>query len=89
MIDGFLIGVIATASVVAGVFFLRFWRDTRDSLFLCFGLAFLIEGMNRTVALGMTHPSEGRPVIYIIRCFAFLLILAGIISKNRQGSTRL
>lgn len=86
MIIGFLLGVIATASLACGVFFLKFWRDTRDSLFLVFAVAFLIEGANRTVFLTLPHPNEGRPAIYLVRCFAFLLIIAGIINKNRQAS---
>jgi len=86
ILEGFLIGVIATASLASGVFFLKFWRDTRDSLFLAFALAFILEGVNRTAFLALPHPSEGRPVIYVVRCFAFLLILAGIINKNRQAA---
>ena len=85
MINGFLLGIIATASVTAGVFFLRFWRDTRDSLFLAFGVAFLIEGVNRSGMLLLSQPNEGRPWIYLIRFFAFLLILGGILNKNRQA----
>jgi uncharacterized membrane protein HdeD (DUF308 family) len=84
MLEGFLIGVIATASVAAGVFFLRFWRDSRDSLFLAFGLAFVIEGINRATVLLTDHPNEGSPRVYIVRCVAFLIILAGIINKNRR-----
>ncbi|HZD76632.1 MAG TPA: DUF5985 family protein, partial [Acidobacteriaceae bacterium] len=34
MIEGFLLGIIATSSLTAGVFFLKFWKKTRDSLFL-------------------------------------------------------
>ncbi len=86
MIDGFLVGVIATASLAAGLFFLRFWRDTRDSLFLAFGIAFLIEGVNRAVLIRTEHPNEGSPWVYLVRCFAFLIILAGIVNKNRGGS---
>jgi uncharacterized membrane protein HdeD (DUF308 family) len=85
MIEGFLLGVIATASVTAGVFFLKFWKETRDSLFLLFALAFIIEGLNRTVFVMLPHPSEGWPAIYLVRCFAFLLIVAGIVNKNRQA----
>jgi hypothetical protein len=84
MIEGFLIGVIATSSVTASLFFLRFWRETRDTLFLAFGLAFMIEGLNRASALLLTHPNEGTPAVYLVRCFAFLLILAGIVNKNRR-----
>lgn len=82
--EGFLIGMIATASVAAAVFFLRFWRDSRDSLFLAFGLAFLIEGMNRSTMLFLDHPGEGTPRVYIVRFVAFLIILVGIVNKNRR-----
>jgi uncharacterized membrane protein HdeD (DUF308 family) len=83
MINAFLLGVIATSSLTAGVFFLRFWRDTRDSLFLAFAVAFLIEAVNRSAILLVEQPNEGSPWIYIVRLFAFLLILAAIVNKNR------
>ena len=35
-----LMGAVAMASFVATIFFLRFWRQTRDSLFLLFAIAF-------------------------------------------------
>lgn len=86
MINGFLVGVIATASLAAGLFFLRFWRDTRDSLFFAFGIAFIIEGVNRAALIGAEHANEGNPWVYLVRCFAFLIILAGVVNKNRRGS---
>ena len=82
MLEGFLLGVIATSSLTAGVFFLKFWRRTRDSLFLAFAVAFLIEGVNRTAVLFVANPNEGSPAIHIVRLFAFLLILAAILKKN-------
>ncbi len=87
MIDGFLIGVIATASLASALFFFKFWKDTRDSLFLLFAIAFMIEGLNRAALLTLPQPNEGRPAIYLVRCFAFLLIVAGIINKNRRQRT--
>jgi uncharacterized membrane protein HdeD (DUF308 family) len=80
--------VIATASFIAGVFFLRFWRDTRDSLFLAFAIAFIIEGCNRCAMLLLSQPNEGSPWIYVVRLFAFLLILGGIVNKNRVRRAR-
>jgi len=85
MIEGFLLGVIATSSLIAGLFFLRFWRDTRDSLFLTFAIAFIAEGLNRTAMLILEQPNEGSPWIYLVRFFAFLLILLGIVNKNRKA----
>ncbi|HUN84306.1 MAG TPA: DUF5985 family protein [Terracidiphilus sp.] len=82
MISGFLLGVIATSSFIAGTFFLKFWRRTHDGLFLAFGWAFFIEAFNRITLLFTAHPSEASPVFYLVRLFAFLLILAGILRKN-------
>ena len=84
MINGFLLGVVATTSVTAGVFFLRFWRDTRDSLFLAFAIAFIVEGLNRSAMLLLSQPNEGSTWIYLVRLLAFLLILGGIVHKNRN-----
>jgi hypothetical protein len=86
MLEAFLLGVVATSSVTAGVFFLKFWRKTRDSLFLAFGLAFVIEGLNRCAILFLAKPNEGDPYIYGVRLFAFLLILSAILRKN-SGKT--
>lgn len=86
MFEGFLLGVIATTSLTAGLFFLRFWRETRDSLFLAFALAFLIEGVNRSFRIFYAHPSEASPWIFVVRAFAFLIILIGIVNKNRRSN---
>jgi uncharacterized membrane protein HdeD (DUF308 family) len=83
MIEGFLLGIIVTASLAAALYFLKFWKRTRDTLFLAFGAAFLIEGVNRIAFLFIDHPNEGSPWIYTVRLLAFLLILAAIVRKNR------
>ena len=84
MIEGFLLGVIVTSSLVAGAFFLKFWRKTRDLLFLGFAAAFVIEGVNRLAFLSLDEPNEGAPIVYTVRLFSYLLILAAIIHKNRH-----
>jgi len=81
---GFLIGIIFTTSLVAGLFFLKFWRDTKDLLFLAFAAAFLIEALNRLRFLFAEHPNEGNPSIYLVRLLAFMLIVAAILYKNRR-----
>ena len=83
MIVGFLIGVIVTASLTASLYFLKFWKQTRDTLFLGFSAAFAIEGVNRIAFLLVDHPNEGNPAIYTVRLFSYLLILAAIVNKNR------
>ncbi len=81
-IEYFLLGVIATSSITATMFFFKFWKRTRDALFLCFGIAFLIEGLNRIAILRSDHPNEASPWIYVVRLAAYLIILAGILRKN-------
>jgi uncharacterized membrane protein HdeD (DUF308 family) len=83
MQEGFLLGVIVISSLVAGAFFLKFWRKTRDLLFLGFAAAFMIEGVNRMAFLFLAEPNEGTPIIYTVRLFSYLLILAAIVHKNR------
>ncbi|MGH8239272.1 MAG: DUF5985 family protein, partial [Steroidobacteraceae bacterium] len=59
MMDGFLLGVVVTGSAIAGAFFLKFWRQTRDPLFLAFAVSFLIEACNRTGFLFLDDPHQG------------------------------
>ena len=84
MLEGFLLGIIVTSSIAAAAFFLKFWRKTRDGLFLGLAAAFLIEGVNRLAFLSLDEPNEGTPVVYTIRLFSYLLILGAIVHKNRN-----
>jgi uncharacterized membrane protein HdeD (DUF308 family) len=84
MIVGFLLGLIVCASLVAAAFFFKFWRQTHDALFLAFGAAFLIEGLNRICFLFLESPDEGHPLLYAIRLVSYLLILVAIAGKNRR-----
>ena len=81
-VEAFLLGVLACMFVTAALFFLRFWRETRDPLFLAFSASFLVEGFSRVALLFVARPSEGLPWIYWIRLFASLLILVAILRKN-------
>lgn len=69
------------ACLVAAMFFFRFYRDTRDRLFLWFGISFFVEGVNRSLAaLQILQPDEA-PLYYGIRLLAYLLILWAIAEK--------
>lgn len=83
MIDSMLIGAIALASLLIGLFFLRFWRNTRDRFFLYFALSFFIEGLNRIYVGLHGGLDDDSPTTYIFRLIAFGLILIAILEKNR------
>lgn len=78
-----LMGAIAFGSLLAGLFFFRFWRSSRDRFFLYFALSFWIEGINR-IALGLLTASEDTPIFYGVRIIAYGLILVAILQKNRR-----
>jgi hypothetical protein len=79
-----MIGAIAMGFLVAGLFFLRFWRETRDRLFALFAVSFLVLAVNR-VGLGLAGGlGEARDYMYWVRLLAFALILAAILDKNRS-----
>ena len=83
-----MIGAIAAASLIAGLFFFRFWRATGDRFFLLFALSFWIEGVNRVLLFESVGLDEDAPVYYLIRLVAYGLILAAIIDKNRGPRRR-
>ena len=90
--DQFMMGAIAMASWVAGLYFLRFWKDTGDRLFASFAVAFWLLGSTR-IALAFTrHPTggdaESATFLYLIRLAAFVIILIAIIDKNRPRNAQ-
>lgn len=82
-----LLGAIAMASLVAALFFLRFWRDTKDRLFLFFSISFFVEGLNRFALAMVSNPNEDQPFFYVVRFLSFLLIVAAILDKNLSKKT--
>lgn len=83
MIYAFLSGAVTLAFLIAGVFFLRFWQQTRDSLFAAFAAAFGLLGLNQALLALAEVPVEERSWLYLLRLAAFLLILFAIGNKNR------
>jgi Family of unknown function (DUF5985) len=76
-------GGIVMGYLVVGLFFLRFWKQTRDRLFLIFAIAFWILGLQRAALAIDRILVEAHTSLYLVRLFAFLFILAAIVDKNR------
>jgi peptidoglycan/LPS O-acetylase OafA/YrhL len=79
----FLGGALAAGYVVTALFFLRFWRETRDRLFAIFAAAFTLLALQRVLLALDSAPAEDRTWYYSIRLVAFLLILVAVVDKNR------
>jgi hypothetical protein len=81
----FLSGAITMGFLVAGFFFLRFWKRTHDTLFLAFAAAFWLLGLGQAVLAFTNIPVEERSWLYLLRLAAFSLILVSIWAKNRRA----
>jgi Family of unknown function (DUF5985) len=79
----FVSGATMAAALVIAVIFFRYWRQTRDRLFLGFALGFAVFSFSRLILAFLDEDDEGRIFVYGLRLLAFLLILAAIVEKNR------
>ena len=82
----FLSGAVAAGFFVAGLFFLRFWKRTRDGLFVAFAFAFWLLGLTQALLALTDIPVEERSWLYLLRLAAFSLILVSIGLKNRRAT---
>ena len=78
-----LAGAVSVTSLVAALFFLRFWQRTRDRFFLLFSIAFAIYSLSQSV-LGLIEISEFEPLYYVPRLLTFVLIVLAVADKNRR-----
>ena len=85
MLIPFLSGAISAGFLVAGLFFLRFWKKTRDGLFAAFAIAFWLLGLNQALLAFSSAPAEERTWLYLLRLAAFALILVAIWRKNARA----
>ena len=86
MMNDFLAGAISMGYAIAALMFLKFWRRTREGLFLAFSAAFLLLGLNQALLTFTRVPVEERSSLYLIRLAAFMLIILASWVKNRRAS---
>jgi len=84
----FLAGSVTLGYFVAAAFFLRFWRRTRDRLFLAFAAAFVLLSVNQALAAFLGAGDERTPYTYVLRVLGFVLILYAIVDKNLPSSRK-
>lgn len=86
ILNSFLSGAIAAACFAVVLFFVRFQKATGDRLFGFFAGAFALLGVEHLAVNFFSQQLESS--VYLIRLGAFLLILAGILDKNRKQKKR-
>lgn len=85
MMFHFLSGAVTFGFLVAGLFFLGFWKRTGDNLFLAFATAFGLLGLAQAILALANIPVEERSWVYLLRLAAFSLIIVSIFVKNRRA----
>ena len=85
MITDFLGGAISMGFLVAALLFLRFWKQTREGIFVAFAGSFLLLGINQALLTLTQVPLEERSGLYLVRLAAFLLIIGALWWQNRRG----
>ena len=83
LLNEFLAGSTSVSLLVIALFFLRFWKQTRDRLFLFFAGSFVIQMLER-IARAVTVDNEWAPYVYLVRLSSFLLIIWAVVDKNRR-----
>ena len=85
MLYDFLGGAVAMGFAVAALFFLKFWRRTREGLFLAFSASFMLLAATQALLTLSGVPTEERSCLFLLRLLAFLLILGAMWWQNRRG----
>ena len=76
------------ACAVVALFFFHYWRTSRDRLFAWFAVAFTAMAFDWLGHAVLSQDDPVRSDVYAVRLFAFVIILIGIIDKNRQARRR-
>ncbi len=85
MLEQFLSGAIVMGFAIAGLLFLRYWRRTRERLFLTFAASFFLLALSYAW-LAMTQiADEERSPLFLVRLLAFGLIILAIFQSNRTS----
>ena len=84
MMTAFLNGAYMMALAIAGLAFAGFWKRSKDPLFAIFAIAFSLLAAERFPLVFLHKMREHETFVYLFRLVAFLLIIVGILHKNRK-----
>jgi peptidoglycan/LPS O-acetylase OafA/YrhL len=74
--------MVTAGYLVAALFFFRFWRRTKDSLFANFSIAFLLFASGQFGSIWFDGQHDDNTWIFLLRLAGFVLLLVAIVRKN-------
>lgn len=79
----FLQGATFLGSLAVALCFLRFWRQSREPLFLVFAAAFAVFAVNRIALAVLDDADESQRLwVYASRAAAFAMIAGAVLQQN-------
>ncbi|MDI1478682.1 DUF5985 family protein [Polyangium sp. y55x31] len=81
-------GIFVGMALAVSLFFVRFWRKSRERLFALLALVFGLLAVERSVLAFVRGDYESRHWIFLVRLLAFALLILGIVDKNRRQPHR-
>lgn len=79
----FLSGAIMICTFMIGLFFLKFWRRTRERFFAKFAIAFWLLCIERWVFWYIDFETANWTWVYLFRLAAFVIIWVAVFDLNR------
>jgi Family of unknown function (DUF5985) len=78
----FLYGMNTMGFLIAALFFWRFWRKSADSLFIAFGVAFLLFALDQLLHAAAPGASTSYSWSFVFRLAGFGLLIYAVLRKN-------
>ena len=80
----FIYGVLTAISATIAIFFLKFFRESKDRLFGFFAAAFAVLAVDWLAHALLVPRHESQHYLFLIRLVAFVLIIAGIVNNRSR-----
>lgn len=77
-------GAITMGYLVVAFFFISFWRETRDRMFIMFAAGFAILTLHRSFFALTFDAAHWTDFTFALRLIGYLCILAGILDRRAR-----
>lgn len=82
----FLSGMTTMGFLVVSLLFVRYWRRTRDGIFVWFSISFALLALTQALPVMIEIPREEHSWVFLLRLLAFALLIFAILRKNARLS---
>jgi len=88
LVRSWMNGAISMGSFVVGLYFIAFWRETRQRLFVYFAGGFMVLAVHRVIFAITSEDPVWEEFSLSLRLVGYLIILAGIVDRRMAREIR-